>query len=186
MLCAKLFRLELVTNIMRKIRLFIAASLDGYIARISGEVDWLFTDQDYGYTEFYNQVDTVLMGRKTYEQVRSFGEYPYRGKQGFVFSQTRHGERDENVEFIGENLGEFVEKLRQSSGDDIWLVGGAEIIRYFIKHGFLDELILAIHPMFLGAGIPLILKDANLETKLKFKEVKTYDSGLLQVFYDID
>lgn len=110
---------------MKKIRLFIAASLDGYIARISGEVDWLFTDQDYGYDDFFTEVDTVLMGRKTYEQVLEFGEYPYIGKRGFVFYQTRHGERDKNVEFIGENLGEFVDNLRQSSGNNIWLVGGA-------------------------------------------------------------
>ncbi|MGB3512432.1 MAG: dihydrofolate reductase family protein [Microcoleaceae cyanobacterium] len=170
---------------MNKIRLFIAASLDGYIARISGEVDWLFTDQDYGYQDFFAEVDTVLMGRKTYEQVLEFGEYPYIGKQGFVFFQTRHGERDENVEFIGENLEEFVNNLRQSSGGDIWLVGGTEIIGYFIKHGFLDELILAIHPIILGDGIPLIVKDKHLETKLKFKEVKTYDSGLLQLFYTL-
>ncbi len=171
---------------MRKIRLFIAASLDGYIARKSGEVDWLFTDQDYGYTEFYNQLDTVLMGRKTYEQVLQFGEYPYKKKQGFVFSQTRHGERDENVEFIGESLREFVNGLRQASGDDIWLVGGSEIIHYFIKHGFLDELILAIHPIILGDGIPLIIKDKSLDMKLKFKQVKSYDSGLLQVFYNLE
>lgn len=170
---------------MRKIRLFIAASLDGYIARISGEVDWLFTDQDYGYNDFFAEVETVLMGRKTYEKVLGFGEYPYTGKQGFVFSKTRHGQRDENIEFIGKDLGEFVNNLRQSSGNDIWLVGGAEIIKYFIKHGFLDELILAIHPIILGDGIPLIVKDKNMEKKLKFKEVKNYNSGLLQVFYDL-
>ncbi|NEQ73939.1 MAG: dihydrofolate reductase [Okeania sp. SIO2C9] len=170
---------------MRKIRLFIAASLDGYIARISGEVDWLFTDQDYGYDDFFAEVDTVLMGRKTYEKVLECGEYPYIGKQGFVFSKTHHGQRDENVEFIGENLLEFVNNLRQSSGNDIWLVGGAEIIQYSIKYGFLDELILAIHPIILGDGIPLIVKDKNLKTKLKFKKIKNYNSGLLQVFYDL-
>jgi len=72
---------------MRRIILFIAASLDGHIARPSSEVDWLFTDQDYGYTEFLASVDTVLMGRKTYEQVLTFGEFPYQEKQSYVFSR---------------------------------------------------------------------------------------------------
>jgi dihydrofolate reductase len=64
---------------MRKVILFIASSLDGYIARQSGDIDWLFTDQDYGYSESFASVDTILMGRKTYKQVFTFGEYPYKG-----------------------------------------------------------------------------------------------------------
>ncbi|MCG5058627.1 MAG: dihydrofolate reductase [Limnoraphis sp. WC205] len=171
---------------MRKIRLFIASSLDGYIARTSGDIDWLFTDADYGYTEFISEIDTILMGRKTYEQIKGFGEYPYKEKKGFVFSQTLQGQKDENVEFVGSDLENFIHNLRQADGDDIWLVGGGELIRFFIKNNFLDELILAIHPIILGDGIPLIVKDTELEKKLQFKQVKTYDSGLLQVFYDLD
>ncbi|MFB2920823.1 dihydrofolate reductase family protein [Aerosakkonema funiforme] len=170
---------------MRKIRLYIASSLDGYIARTSGDVDWLFTDADYGYTEFFAQIDTVLMGNKTYQQVLGFGEYPYKGKQVFVFSNTLPGQKDNNVEFVGGDLNEFVNNLRQSPGGDIWLVGGGEIIHYFLKHSLIDELILSIHPIILGDGIPLIVKDASLQTSLKLKDVKTYDSGLLQVSYDL-
>jgi dihydrofolate reductase len=171
---------------MRKIRLFIASSLDGYIARTSGDVDWLFTDQDYGYTEFLAEVDTVIMGNKTYQQVLSFGEYPYKGKKSFVFSKTLQGETDNNVEFVGGDLKSFINTLRQSSDRDIWLVGGGETIHYFMKHRFVDELILSIHPIILGNGIPLIVKDASLETVLELKNVKSYDSGLLQVFYDLN
>ncbi|BAZ26146.1 bifunctional deaminase-reductase-like protein [Kalymmatonema gypsitolerans NIES-4073] len=169
---------------MRKIRLFIASSLDGYIARTSGEVDWLFTDSDYGYNEFFAQIDTVLMGRKTYDQVLTFGEYPYKGKQSFVFSKTVQA-KDNNVEFVNGNWEGFINTLRQSNGSDIWLVGGAQTIHYFMKHGFIDELILSIHPIILGNGIPLIVNDPSLETALEFKDVKTYDSGLLQVSYDL-
>jgi dihydrofolate reductase len=170
---------------MRKIRLFIASSLDGYIARTSGEIDWLFTDQDYGYTEFLNQIDTVLMGNKTYQQVLGFGEYPYKNKKNFVFSNTLQG-KDDNVEFVGGDLKDFINTLRQSSGGDIWLVGGGQVIHYFLKHGFLDELIVAIHPIILGDGIPLIVKDSSIETPLELKDVKTYDSGLVQTFYDLN
>lgn len=170
---------------MRKIRLFIAASLDGYIARTSGDIDWLFTDQDYGYTEFFNQIDTVLMGNKTYQQILGFGEYPYPGKKAFVFSNRLQGTFDENVEFVGGNLQKFINNLRQASGDDIWLVGGGEIIQYFLSHGLIDELILSIHPIILGDGISLIGKDSSLETLLELINVKTYESGLVQVFYNL-
>ncbi|MFB8787594.1 MAG: dihydrofolate reductase family protein [Potamolinea sp.] len=170
---------------MRKIRLFIASSLDGYIARTSGEVDWLFTDSDYGYAEFFSQIDTLIMGNTTYQQVLGFGEYPYQGKQGFVFSKTIVSERDNNVEFVGGDWENFINKLRQSPGRDIWLVGGGQTIHFFMKHGFVDELILSIHPIILGDGIPLIVKDPSLETALVLKDVKTYDSGLLQVYYDL-
>ena len=185
---------------MRKIRLFIASSLDGYIARTSGEVDWLFSDSDYGYAEFFAQIDTVIMGNKTYQQILGFGEYPYKGKKGFVFSQILQGEKDNNVEFVGGDLKSFINKLRQSSGGDIWLVGvsqkldkmgqpssegivgccgsliqgcpilsgfsprGAQIIHYFLKHDLLDELILSIHPIILGDGIPLLLQCAIAQT----------------------
>lgn len=170
---------------MRKIRLFIASSLDGYIARTSGEVDWLFTDQNYGYTEFLDKIDTLIMGNKTYQQILGFGEYPYKGKQGFVFSKTLKNAKDNNIEFVTGDWANFINNLRQSPGRDIWLVGGAQTIHFFMKHGFVDELILSIHPIILGNGIPLIVKDPSLETALVLKDVKIYDSGLLQVYYDL-
>ena len=170
---------------MRKIRLFIAASLDGYIARTSGDIDWLFTDADYGYTEFYEQIDTLLMGRKTYEQVLTFGEYPYPGKKAYIFSQRRLSEPNEFVEFITDNWITFLHQLREQPGQDIWLVGGGQLIQFCLKQGFVDELILAIHPLILGSGIPLIIQDKSLEVQLDLKQVKTYESGLLQVFYTV-
>lgn len=170
---------------MRKIRLFIAASLDGYIARTSGDIDWLFTDADYGYTEFYEQIDTLLMGRKTYEQVLTFGEYPYQDKKAYIFSQRRPPETQEFVEFITDNWITFLRQLREQPGRDIWLVGGGQLIHFCFKENFVDELILAIHPFILGSGIPLIIQDKSLEVQLTLKQVQTYESGLLQVFYDV-
>jgi dihydrofolate reductase len=116
---------------MGKISLYIASSIDGYIARTSGEVDWLFTDQDYGYTEFIAQIDTLIMGNKTYQQLLEFGEYPYKGKQGFVFSKTIFNARDNNVEFVSNDWKIFINNLRQSPGRNIWLVGGAQTIYFF-------------------------------------------------------
>lgn len=165
------------------VSLFIASSLDGYIARKTGEIDWLFTDADYGYTEFFAGIDTVIMGRKTYQQILEFGNYPYPEKQSFVLSNTLDGQKDDNVEFIGRNAKDLIKRLRESH--KIWLVGGGGAISYFLKHHWIDELILSVHPIILGEGIPLIIRDSNLETQLELREAKTYDSGLLQISYNI-
>lgn len=169
---------------MRPIKLFIASSLDGYIARSSGAVDWLFTDQDYGYTAFFEQIDTVIMGRKTYEQVLSFGDYPYSSKKSFVISKTLTDSGNPDVEIVREPLTQFVETLRRSPGQAIWLVGGAALIHSFIQQRCLDQLILAIHPTLLGNGIPLFIENSQWEINLQLTQVKTYESGLLQVSYE--
>ncbi|MBU7582496.1 MAG: dihydrofolate reductase [Nostoc sp. TH1S01] len=170
---------------MRRISLFIASSLDGYIARESGEIDWLFTEQDYGYTEFIAEVDTLIMGNKTYQQVLEFDEYPYKEQEVFVLSNSLQGKAENNAKFINGDWYDFITNLRQSSGGLIWLVGGAQTIQYFLKHNFIDEIILSIHPIILGSGIPLIIKDSSIETKLELKNVKNYDSGLVQVTYTV-
>ncbi len=167
---------------MRKVILFIASSLDGYIARTSGDVDWLFTDQDYGYTDFFARVDTVIMGRRTYEQVLSFGEHPYKGTQGFVFSRTYGGERDENVTFISDDIKVFIEGLKGDTGKDIWLVGGSEIIQSCIRHDLIDEFIISVHPIILGEGIPLFRSPLPMRT-LSFQNCRAFDTGLLQLKY---
>jgi dihydrofolate reductase len=169
---------------MRRIILFIAASLDGYIARSLGEVDWLFTDQDYGYTEFSASVDTVLMGRKTYEQVLTFGEFPYQEKQSYVFSRDPGFNASPHAETIRADIKTFVEALRQSDGKAIWLVGGAALIQPFIEHELLDELILSIHPILLGSGIPLF-SETTLTTPLRCIASQCYDSGLVQSKYQV-
>ena len=94
---------------MRKIVLFIASSLDNFIARKNGDVSWLFTDQDYGYKKFYYSVDVLLVGRKTYEQALSFGEWPYIGKKCYVFTRKKNFdalllETDLNVQELSKHL----------------------------------------------------------------------------------
>jgi dihydrofolate reductase len=147
---------------MRKIKLFIDSSLDGYIATEDSSIDWLYTDCDYGYTQFYISVDTILMGRKTYDKIIELAaEYPHKDKKNYEFSQKKSAgkrkekEKDRNVEFIADII-DFVKiQLLQSQGKDIWLIGGADIISIFLNAGMLDEIILSIHPIVLGKGIPL-------------------------------
>lgn len=171
---------------MRNIKLFIASSLDGYIAREDGATDWLYRDADYGYTQFYSSVDTVLMGRKTYDKVLDFGStYPYKDKKNYVFSQKSSGKtrgiKDQNVHFIDDVI-EFAKDLIKSPGKDIWLVGGADIISIFLNAEILDEIILSVHPILLGRGIPLF---KNLQRQINLKLVKSipYENGLMQLYY---
>ena len=169
---------------MRKIVLYIACSLDGYIARSDGSVDWLFTDQDYGYTGFLASVDTVVMGRKTYDQVLSFGPYPYSGKTSYVVSRSRAGTSDENVVFVGSDITGIVRRLREEDGGNIWLVGGSELIDLFVRERLIDEFIVSIHPVVLGSGIPLFRKE-DFETWLTLMKCEQFPGGLVQLHYEI-
>ena len=166
---------------MRNVILFIATSLDGYIAGPAGEIDWLFADQDYGYTEFLANVDTVLMGRKTYDVSLSFGEYPYRGTRGFVWSRTRSGQ-DANVTFVSKDVGPFVSALKQETGRNIWLVGGAELVAECVRHDLIDEFMIFVHPIILGNGIPLFQAPLPRRT-LRVTQLERFSSGLVQLSY---
>ena len=167
---------------MGKIILYIASSLDGYIARENGDVDWLPQNTSSGYDEFYKSIDTVIMGKKTYDQVLTFGAYPYKGKKSFVFSRNDSLTKDENVEFVS-NVEEFTGKLISSSEKKIWLVGGSELVSAFFNYNFVDEIILSIIPVVLGKGIPLF-KNINKETKLELMKTTEYD-GLVELRYKV-
>lgn len=169
---------------MRKVVLFIATSLDGLIARPDGGIDWLFRDADYGYTPFFESINTVVMGRKTYELSLSFGPpYVYQGKNSYVFSRTKAGTKDENAEFIAGSPKDFIHSLRIQPGKDIWLVGGAELVRDFLVDDLIDDFIISIHPIVLGAGIPLFPADVR-ELSLTLKNSIAFESGLVQLHYD--
>lgn len=167
---------------MRKIVLYMASSLDGYIAARDGSVDWLFRDQDYGYAEFYSTIDTVLMGRRTYDQLLEFGKYPYQGITGFVFSRTKAGQSDENVSFISGDIPKFARKLKSNRGKNIWLAGGAEIVREFMLNDLVGEIVLSMHPIVLGEGIPLFIPPLK-RRNLHLHYCRTFDTGLVQLTY---
>jgi dihydrofolate reductase len=169
--------------VTRRIRYFVASSLDGYIARTDGSIGWLFHDADYGYAAFYSTIDTVVMGRTTYELSLSFGPYPFSGKKAYVFSKTKAGTRDEHAEFVAGDVGALIAGLRAQPGRDIWLVGGAQLAREFLAADLIDEYIVSIHPVLLGSGIPLFPVNGH-ETVLRFEGARTFPSGLVQLRYE--
>lgn len=166
---------------MGKIILYIASSLDGYIARENGDVDWLPINTDSGYDNFYKSIDTVIMGKKTYDQILTFGDYPYKGKKSYVFTRNDSLTKDENVEFAS-NVEEFSRNLVSSKGN-IWLVGGSELFSAFLEHKLVDEIILSIIPTVLGKGIPLF-QNINQETNLKLIKTTEY-SGFVELTYKV-
>ena len=125
---------------MPKIILYIAISLDGFIAKEDGNIDWLSSfDEDYGYDEFLSTLDTIIMGRKTYEQVLSFGEWPYSGLNTFVYTHQDSKENDNNIEFISGSIPQTLAEIKKQSEKNIWLVGGGNLITEFVKHQLIDE-----------------------------------------------
>lgn len=161
----------------RNLILFIAASLDGYIATKKESLDWLFSvegEGDNGYSEFYETVDTVLMGKKTYDWVMDHAEdFPYQNKACYVFTRS-DVEDTEHVQFVQDDVASFMNKLKKQEGKNIWLVGGGELVSSFLKERLLDELILTVAPVLLGSGIPLF-KEGQNQADFILKGTRTFN-----------
>jgi len=169
---------------MGKVVLYIATSLDMYIARENGEVDWLFEEGDYGYEDFWGQVEATLMGKKTYDQVLSFGgEFPYIGKENYVFTRDASLTDTEHVQFISGDIPSFIQKIRKKAENYVWLIGGGEIIRICMQAALVDELRLFVHPVILGKGIPLFLPQEH-ELAYKLRKVNPFPNDLLELRYE--
>jgi len=174
---------------MRKIKLYIAISLDGKIAKPNGDVSWLDEvlnpdKADYGYEEFIDSIDATLMGRKTFIQVEAFeGPFPYRDLKNYVF--TKHPEKyaSENIEFVSEEIISFIQDLKSKPGKDIWLIGGGQINALLLNHQLIDEMLIFVMPIVLGAGIPLFHSLAS-EKALNLVEIKSYSSGVVLMKYE--
>lgn len=173
---------------MRKLSLFIATSLDGYIAKPNNDLSFLKIvekeGEDYGYTEFTANIDTLIIGRKTYDYVlKEIGSAHYDNGQPNVYVITRT-ERPKvgNTTFYSGKLTELVQRLKSEKGKNIYCDGGAEIINELLGHDLIDEFIISIIPILLGNGARLF-KDNRPEQQLELVGVKTYETGLTQLHY---
>ena len=171
---------------MRKIILQLAISLDGFIEGPNGEYDWCFTDQDYGLTHFFKRVDSLFIGRKSYEMMLAMGEnndFGFPKLKEYVFSTTLNGVKA-GATLIGSDIKSEVEKIKRENGKDIWLVGGADLTASLMKLGLVDELSLAIHPILLGAGKSLF-EGISERRHLSLIDTTKYSTGLVSVSYSI-
>jgi dihydrofolate reductase len=169
---------------MPAIRVYIAQSLDGYIAGPDGGIDWLrpFDSVDYGYEKFIAEIGTVVMGRASYDLARSFGEWPYPTARSLVITSRPLDDAPPNVTRVGGEIPRLVNALRGSGGKDTWVMGGAMAINAFLTAQAVDRIDLFTVPVLLGNGLPLFER-GRPETALKLVSTQTYDKGLARQSY---
>lgn len=170
----------------RQLVLYIAMSLDGYIAGENDNIDFLSSvdtpGEDFGYFDFYHTVDTVIWGRRTYDKLLSFEvDFPHKDKKVYVISRSRSG-TDENVEYRSDVV-QLIHELKEKQGKDIYCDGGGQIVFELLKHKLIDRLIVSVIPHLVGSGIPLF-REGRPEQSLKLKKSISYPSGLVQLWYD--
>ena len=170
----------------RKVILYIAMSLDGYIARSDGDISFLSVvekqGEDYGYSDFIESVDTVILGRKTFDKVLSMGiDDPYGNRHIYVLTHIARLATDQ-VTFYSESLPDLIYKLKEQTGKHIYCDGGAETVHEFLKYDLFDELIISILPVMLGDGICLFGQSFS-EQKLRLVKSTSFEKGLVQLHY---
>ena len=167
-----------------KCSVFIATSVDGYIARPDGSVDWLEQvarpGEDYGFGDFMATVDAIVMGRGTYDAVRGFDPWPYAGKRVIVLTHRPLGAR-EGVESFAGDVRELANELRAAGGRRVYVDGGI-VICAFLAAGLVDDLTISMIPVVLGDGIRLFAGGSG-QHGLTLERSRAYDSGLVQLVY---
>lgn len=172
----------------RKLVLFIAQTLDGYIATKDDSLEWLFKvegEGDNGYSEFYERIDTVLIGKRTYDWVmeKEKGQFPYSNKDCYFFTRTPL-EDTEHVKFINDDIVNFTNNLKKESGKDIWIVGGGDILHTFLKEKLVDEIIVTVAPTILGEGI-LLFKADDYQQDLTLLGTRTFNQ-FVELHYTVN
>ncbi|MDQ3665518.1 MAG: dihydrofolate reductase family protein [Acidobacteriota bacterium] len=173
---------------MRKVKFSIANSLDNYIARKDGAVDWILGGEEAAsvMTEFWKTIDAVVMGRKTYEPVLKSGTPipTFPGVKNYVLSRTLEESSDKNVEIIREDVVEFIRKLKTEQGKDIFVMGGGLLVKPLFEANLIDEVGVTIHPMLLGSGIPLF-HEIGHQVDLELIEFNTFKNGCVSIIYRV-
>lgn len=171
---------------MRPVRYNVAASLDGYIADSRGEFDWIPMDPSVDFASLFAKVDTVLLGRRSYETVRQAGSAPWApGTRVYVASRTLPPQEHPDVTIVSERIGAVVASLRAEAGDgEIWLFGGGELFRELLAEGQVDTVEVTVVPILLGGGVPLLHPGAP-RTALTLTGARSYPSGMVSLSYAV-
>ncbi|HUH19686.1 dihydrofolate reductase family protein [Albibacterium sp.] len=180
---------------MKKVILDLAVSLDGFIEGPNGEIDWCIMDDDMDFDGFISSIDTIFYGRVSYD---IWGNYQpdinasipeqmlwkeVHSKEKFVFSSQNR--QDERAIFIKSDIANKVTEIKKQGGKDIWLYGGASLIKTFINLGLIDLFRISVHPIALGSGKPLF---ENLKERIGLRLIKTniFKSGVVQLIYELE
>jgi len=178
----------------RRIIVYIATSADGFIARPDGDVEWLNRRPhlDYGMREFYQTIDTILWGRKTYDWLLDY--YRERGKTkglfdtkvaNYVFSRNPPKRAAQGAKFVREPVKAFARRLRATRGKHVWMMGGGSLIASFLDAGEIDEFDIHVIPIFIGEGIPLVAP-RHRDVPLRLRSSKKYPDGVVRLRYEVE
>jgi dihydrofolate reductase len=169
---------------MRKVVLGVGISLDGYIARPDGGLDFLFMPKDYSVAPFFKTVDITLMGRKTYEVAMKMGGPPKDHKMAmYVFSRSLPPGERQGMIFVNCSPADLIGSLRKQPGKDMWLSGGGELAHDFLQDDLVDEIHLGIVPVLIGEGVPLFPAGFP-QREFRLIENQTYSKGLVALKYE--
>ncbi|MFK7969294.1 MAG: dihydrofolate reductase family protein [Bacteroidia bacterium] len=173
---------------MRKIKLYIAMSLNGQIAQKDGSVQWLEDipnpeQSDYGYFAFYDSIGTTIQGNSTYQQILGWDiDFPYADKENYVLTSNADAVDTEYVRFVRSDHSNFIKNLKETEGDDIWLIGGGGANTSLLNAGLIDEIHIHVMPIILSDGIALFSAFPK-ETSLQLIDSKSYPSGVVEMRY---
>jgi dihydrofolate reductase len=173
---------------VRKIIAYLAISADGYIARKDGAFDWLDRPRprgSYGYAAFIRSIDTIILGRKTYDQALAMGHASMLDSKtkNYVFTHRR-AKPAQNIEFVNDDIAKFTKRLRATPGKDIWMMGGAGIIASFLDAGQIDEFSIHVIPVIIGEGIPLVAPSRRT-IPMKLLSTKRFSDGVVHLNYRV-
>jgi dihydrofolate reductase len=172
---------------MRRIRYVVAMSLDGYIAGPNGEADWIIMDPEIDFRALFEQFDTFLLGRRTFEVIGRAAGGGRKGAQTIVFSRTLRQEDYPNVVMVSEKPEQVLADLRSKPGKDIWLFGGGLLFRSLLEARLVDTVEVSVVPVLLGEGIPLLPPKRSSERfKLKLASSRVYKSGIVSLEYVVE
>jgi len=169
---------------MRRVCYSVAMSLDGYIAGPKGEYDWIVIDPEIDFAEMFKRYDTVLMGRKSYDAAKQHGGYGMPGPKAYVFSKTLDQANCPDAT-VSRDPEKTVAALKKAKGKDIWLFGGGELFRSLLELQLVDAVEVAVIPVLLGNGLPLLPKSEK-RARLTLTQHKLFKkTGTLLLNYDV-
>ena len=170
---------------MRRVRYAVACSLDGFISGPRGEADWIILDPDIDFEAIWGEFDTLLIGRRTFEGFGKAGQGTMSGMESIVFSRTLDPGAHPNIRIVSDGAASVVADLKAQRGKDIWLFGGGLLFRSLLEQGVVDTVEVAVIPVLLGGGIPLLPSPAPHQSLILTNHRVYEKTGIVGIEYSL-